>query len=302
MKNSIKLMHEQLELADGSPIKIKWCDYDYFKYPWHFHNEYEIVYILKSTGTRFVGNSIEPFSDGDLVLLGSNLPHMYRNDEAYHRGDPNLRVYAITVQFSKNFFFHAFQHYPEFRNIKRFLESSKYGIYFEKSANRHIRKRISGLLKLSGFKRLIECLEVLSLMSRSSHIRILSDEDPDLNQMDYGDERITKILGRINRDYYKQINLKEVAEYSNMNEAAFCRYFRQKTGKSMMQYINELRIGLACKLLLNGEMSVLQICYECGYNNLSNFNRHFKKITRRTPTEYIKEFKNDLRPAMELPI
>lgn len=291
-------MHEQLSLADGSPVKIKWCDYDYFKYPWHFHREYEIVYIIKSTGTRFVGNNIEPFSDEDLVLFGSFLPHMYRNDESYYKGNPDLRVHAITIQFSKDFFNHAFQNYPEFKHIKSLLESAKYGIYFDKDANQNIRKHIKGLLKLSGLPRLLECINILSLMSKSKHKRVLADESADLDPIIYGDVRITKVLSKLNRDYYKPITLKEIAELSNMNESAFCRYFKEKTGKSMIQYINELRIGLACKLLLSGELTVLQICYECGYNNLSNFNRHFKKVTNKTPTEYIETFKHDTRPEI----
>lgn len=291
-------MHEQLGLVDGSPLKIKWCDYDYFKYPWHFHGEYEIVYVIRSSGTRFVGNNIESFSDGDLVLLGSFLPHMYRNDESYYKNNPDLRVHAITIQISKDFFNHAFQYYPEFKQIKSLLETAKYGICFEKSANDAIRKRIKSLLKLSGLPRLLECVNILSMMSKSKQKRVLSDESADMYPMTYSDARIAKVLGRLHRDYYKSIRLKEIADLSNMNEAAFCRYFKEKTGKSMIRYVNELRIGLACKLLLGGELSILQIGYECGFNTLSNFNRQFKQITGKTPTEYLEMFKQDTRPEI----
>ena len=141
-----RIMHENLNLDSGSPVKIKWCDYDYFKFPLHFHDEYEIVYILKSTGTRFVGNSIQPYSDGDLVLLGSSLPHMYRSDPEYYENCPDLRVHAITIQFSKNFFHYGITHYPELFNIKNLLIKSKQGVCFDKNANHRIRKKITNAL------------------------------------------------------------------------------------------------------------------------------------------------------------
>lgn len=291
-------MHEQLGMADGSPVKIKWCDYDYFKYPWHFHSEYEIVYVIKSSGTRFVGSSIESFTDGDLVLLGSFLPHMFRNDEVYYRNDPDLRVHAITIQFSKDFFSKAIDSYPEFKPVKSLLENARYGICFENNINDLIRKRIKGLLRLSGMPRLLECLHILSLMSKSEHKRMLSDESADLGPVNHGDARIMQVLDKLNRDYYKPVKLKEMAASAHMNEAAFCRYFKEKTGKSLLQYIHELRIGLACKLLLNGEQTVMEICYECGFNSLSHFNRLFKRITQRTPTEYLEAFKQDMRPII----
>ena len=150
MKDKIDIMYEQLGLTSGSPIKVKWCDYNYFKYPWHFHDEYEIVYIIKSTGTRFTGNNIEPFSDGDLVFFGSLLPHMYRNDDAYYQNNPELRVHAITIQFSKDFFNHAILNYPEFLKIKELLQMSRYGISFDTTPNAPIRHHIEQLPRKKG--------------------------------------------------------------------------------------------------------------------------------------------------------
>lgn len=304
MKDSIKIMYEQLGLTSGSPIKVKRCDYDYFKYPWHFHDEYEIVYIIRSTGTRFVGNSIEPFADGDLVFFGSMLPHMYRNDDIYHQGTPSLRVHAITIQFSKDFFNHAILNYPEFLKIKKLLDAARYGICFGPTPNAPIRRRIESLPNKKGLERLLECIHILSMMSRTTHKRRLNDDSveqhlpPAAEARICGDSRIYKVLGKLNREYVREINLEEIAQAAGMNSSAFCRYFKEKTGKSTLQYINELRIGYACKLLLTGELSVTQICYECGYNNISNFNRHFKRITRHTPSEYIEEFRHDLRPII----
>ena len=286
-----KIMHEKLNLSSGSPVKIKWCDYDYFKFPWHFHEEYEIVYVLKSTGTRFVGNNIELFSDGDLVLLGSSVPHMYRNDIQYYQDDPKYRVHAITLQFSNDFFQYSLQQYPEFSQIKKLLKDAQYGIFFDKDANKTIRERLTNALQLSGLDLLLETIKILSLMSQSPEKRLLRDESEEtLTIVNDKDPRIIKVKAYLHREYTKQISLENIADVAGMNVSAFCRYFLEKTNKTCFQYINELRITYACKLLLERRLTITQICYEAGDNNISNFNRQFKKITGYTPTEYILEF------------
>lgn len=295
---SIKLMHEQLGLVDGSPIKVKWCDYDYFKYPYHFHSECEIIYILRSSGVFFAGNSIERFSDGDLILVGSHLPHMFKNDNEYYDCNPALRVHAIIVQFSCDFLSEAISHYPEFRRIRQMLAAAEQGIRFDKNHDEKIRKSLKRLLRLKGLARLLELVKILSLMSNSRHKRQLSEKSPEYGGHLSGDMRLNRVLGRLHQDYTGQLSLDEIARTAGMNSSAFCRYFREKTGKSMTRYINELRIGYACKLLLTDEMTVSQICYECGYGNLSNFNRHFKTITGFTPSGYVKEFRSDNRPTV----
>lgn len=286
-------MHEQLDLANGSPIKVKWCDYDCFKFPWHFHAEYEIVYIINGTGTRFTGNNIEPFNNEDLVLYGTFLPHMHKSDEKYYQGNTEHRVHAIIIQFKEDFFNHAFTFYPEFRRIKELLEMAKYGISFDKKGNQEIREKIKLLLEKKGIDRLLECINILYLMSKSQNKYTLANEDVDHRPLIESDERMVKVLGRLHQTYDQEIVLEDIAEFSGMNPAAFCRYFKNKTGKSMTRYVNELRIAFACKLLLEGRMTITQICYETGFNNLSNFNRQFKSITNYTPSNYLLEFKKE---------
>ncbi len=291
----MKIMHEQLEMTTGTPLKVKWCDYDHFKYPWHFHGEYEIVYILKSIGSRFVGNSIEAFGPQDLTLLGSYLPHMYRNDDIYYHKNPKLRVHAVTVQFSKNMFEEAIDSYPEFFKIKTLLADAKHGIHFSNNAeNKEIRKRILSMVNMDGLSKLLECLKILSLMASSNSKRLLSEDFNANNEPgNVEDNRLMNVLAYLNREYVNDIKLQSVAQIAYMNESAFCRFFKNNTGKSLMEYLTELRIGCACKLLLKGNLSVSQICYESGFNNIANFNRHFKKITNFSPKEYIAKFKKE---------
>lgn len=286
-----RIMHENLNLDIGSPVKIKWCDYDYFKFPLHFHDEYEIVYIIKSTGTRFVGNSIEPYSEGDLVLIGSSVPHMYRSDPQYYKNDSTLRVHAITIQFAKGFFSHGINEYPELNRIKNLLTTAKRGVYFDKQANQHIRTRIVRALSLKGLPLLLECIQILSMMSNSIRVTLLNQEDAEsTSEFIEADTRLIKVLSLIKQEYNRQLTLKEIAGVAGMNQSAFCRFFHEKTGKTFIHYINSLRISYACKLLQEKRLSITDICYECGFNNISNFNRQFKEITKHSPTEYINEF------------
>lgn len=286
------IMHEKLNLSTGSPVKIKWCDYDHFKYPFHYHAEYEIVYIVESSGKRIAGNNIEPFTNGDLALYGSFVPHMYRSDADYHANNPDLRVKAITLQFSKDFFKTAIECYPEFHKIKTLLEKASYGITFNHPSNDIIRERIHNALQLKNLDLLLECIQILSLMSNAKEKKILNDKGPKKDTYShYEDPRMTKVLSIINREFAQPISLPDIASMAGMNKTAFCRFFKSKTSKTFTQYINELRINYACELLLAGKLSIGQVCYETGFNNISNFNRQFKDITNYTPTSYIEEFK-----------
>lgn len=287
-----RIMHENLNLDNGSPVKVKWCDYDYFKFPLHFHDEYEVVYILKSTGTRFVGNSIQPYSNGDLVLLGSSLPHMYRSDPEYYEEHSDLRVHAITIQFSKNFFNYGVTQYPELFNIKNLLIKAKQGICFDTNANQPIRKKITKSLRLKGLPLLMECIQILSLMSSSSDYTLLNSEDSETeSEFIEAEARLIKVLSFLKREYTRPLTLTEIAGVAGMNQTSFCRFFLENTGKTCVQYINGLRIGYACKLLQEGTYSISEICYESGFNNISNFNRQFRQFTQHSPTEYLSELK-----------
>lgn len=288
----MKLMHEQLDLITGSPIKVKWCDYKHFTYPLHYHSEFEIVYILKSTGSRFVGDSIEDFFDEDLVLLGSFLPHMYRSDNDYYSPKSNNRVNAVVIQFSNSFFLSAIQFYPELFNIKELLKKSAFGINFHNSVeNSEIRKKIISLLNTVGFQRLILLLEILDLMGKSMKYKLLSNQNYETIIEWDDDPRLNKVLTYLNKVYVDpELTLESTAHIASMNPSSFSRYFKQKTSKNFNNYVNELRVGQACKLILQRKLSISQLCYESGFNNISNFNRNFKKITKFTPKEYLKAF------------
>ena len=286
----MKIMHEQVSFSPNTSLKVKWDDFPRFTYPWHFHSEYEIVFVLKSFGKRFVADSIEPFSEGDLVMLGSNLPHFWKNDDLFFSEDKEYRVNAIVIHFPKDFFEYEIANYSEFHSIRKLLRRSERGIKFHPDFSKKIGKDLKRLLKLKDLEQMLFFLKTLDKMSRTDQYKLLASDLYKIEEHGVLNDRLDKIMHFINQNYHRKIMQEEIAEKVGMTTAAFCRYFKEKTGKTFIIFVNEMRVGYACKLLIEKKMSVSQICFECGFNNLANFNRAFKKISGYTPSSYQEQF------------
>jgi AraC-like DNA-binding protein len=282
----MKLMHEQVDLPGGSPLKVKWDDFPHFTFPWHYHSEYEIDYIVKSHGTRYVGDNVGDFSNGNLVLIGSNVPHLWKNAPEFYNDDPSYRVNALVIQFPGDFVQGFRNSYPEFRNIQELFERAERGICFTGLESEKLGSQLLGLLQLSGVERLIAFIRILEQMSVSKAYRLLASEAYKTTVAAGSDQRLSKILNYIQLNYQNELSVDALARQFGMNTTAFCRYFKENTSKTMVQYINEMRVGYACKLLMDKTMSVSQICFESGFNNIANFNRIFKRINGCAPSEY----------------
>lgn len=282
----MKLMHEQLNIIGKNTIKVKWDDFPHFNFPWHHHREYEIVYVLKSFGTRYVGDSIESFNAGDLVLLGTNLPHYWKSAPEFYMNDPKLKVNAVVIQFSNEIFCDNQLQLPEFETIKKLLINAEQGIKFKQSAQQHIQKKALKMLKLTGFDRYVGLLDILNDMAKQDDIELLASVHFEKENSGYNDNRINKILTYINYNYREKISITSLANISSMNYTSMCRYFKSKTGKTIVQHINELRIGYACKLMSEKKLQIYQIANECGFTTITNFNKTFKLYTKKTPSEY----------------
>lgn len=283
----MKIMHEQVSFPPRTMLKVKWDDFPHFTYPWHFHSEIEIVYVLKSSGKRFVADSVEPFGEGDLTLIGANLPHFWKSES--DDGSEN-HVNAIVIQFHNDFFRDEINNYPEFHRISELLKKAARGIHFPQQGNEEITKMLKKLLKLNGLERMLYFISLLDKMGRSVNYRILASSAYQLKEHTELNNRLDKIMHFINTNYQHKITQKEIAARIGMTTVAFCRYFKEKTGKGFIFFVNEMRIGYACKLLIENHLSISQICFECGFNNLSNFNRMFKRQTGHTPGEYRQQF------------
>ncbi len=286
----MEIMHEKLGFNGDSSFSVKWDDFPHFTFPWHFHPEFELVYVIKSFGKRFVGDHVEDFYDGDLVLLGPNLPHFWKNDELFYRNDPEYKVNAIVVHFSEGLFIQHPENYPEFHHIRKLLKRASRGISFPREVADPLGPGLQKLLKQKGLNRLLSFIRILDKLAGAKEYRLLASENASAEMYDWSGSRLDKILHLVNMNYRMPLKLEDVAEQIGMNPTAFCRYFKGKTGKSFIGFVNEMRVGYACRLLQEGKQSVSQICFESGFNNLSNFNRCFKKLTSFTPVHYRNQF------------
>lgn len=271
----------------------------YFPDPWHFHTEIEILYIKEASGTRYIGDSIGLFRPGDLVIIGSNTPHVWESHPDYLNPEYQLLSTAVVILFLEDNIGKSFSNIPEFYKIKHFLEESKRGIQFLDITREKLIKHIEGLSSRHGMNRLIGLLKILDIMSTSHDIKYLSAPDYKSLIINSDDkERMETIYRYVIHNYSKKILLEDIASKVNLTPHSFCRYFKSRTGKVFSSFINEVRIGNACKMLLENKESISQICYDSGFNYLSHFNRQFKKMKGITPSEFRINFINqkiDLR-------
>lgn len=286
----MKLMQEHIDFPLRSAIKVKWQKVPHFTYPWHFHTEYEILYIINGSGTSFVADSTEQFSSGDLAFLGSNLPHFWRTDEKYHDESSLHQISYIVIQFPGDMFRGPLFQYPEFHLIQELLDRSGRGIRFLPPVSASAGKHITKIAQSEGFERVMLLFRLLYDLAKAKDYRMLAGELYNRQKHDFTNDRLTKVLHFLNTSYQQKVELAKTAEIANLHPSAFCRFFKEKTGKSLSAYVNDMRISYACKLLIEGKLSVSQICYESGFNNLSNFNRIFKQHTSFTPTGYYRHF------------
>jgi AraC-like DNA-binding protein len=281
---------ELLKVTAGAEYSFSFLKEDraYFYDQFHYHRQLELNLILKGKGTRFVGDSIERFNDGDLILIGTNLPHVWRSDKEYYGEQKRLKCTAVTVHFAYDFLGENFFSRPEFRKINELLTRSTGGIKLTSK----IRDDVAGLLKRmvnqNQTERLITLLDILNKISLSKGLKILSSQNIQNAYKPTDSDRIRKVHQYIVTNFRDQVRLEDVAKTANMSTTAFCRYFRQRTRKTFSNFLTEVRIGYACQLLQEKKMKVAEVCYESGYSNLSNFNKQFKSIKRVTPNAYRK--------------
>lgn len=262
--------------------------YPHFLKVWHYHPALELVYILQSKGTRFIGDNISPFQPGELILVGENLPHSWQNDDIYFEKDSGLVAEAMVVHFRKDFAGENFINLPEMNAIKSMIERAGQGILFRGKIQADAEERMKAIIKASGFERMILLLQFLKDLADEPQSEVLSTRGFSLIFEQSGDKRIDTIYAFVMNQFKREINLEEVASMVNLNPTAFCRYFKKSTSKTFSRFLNEIRIGYACKLLLEKKLNISEISYDSGFNNLSNFNRQFKNIMGMSPTQYLR--------------
>jgi len=256
----------------------------YFSIPYHFHNEYELTAILKGQGSRFVGNNISSFENSDMVLIGKNLPHHWHNDKDIEQPDDAVR--AIILKFDSDFNGVRLFDLPENYQIQKVLEKASNGLRiigdtFTKSVS-----LMQSLLTATGPERISLLLKILHEIAISENIEVLSNEGYVSKTNDKENDRMNRVYEYIMENYLEDISLAQASSVACMNEAAFCKYFRKRYNKTFIQVVNEIRISYACRELMKDDINVTEICYQSGFNTISNFTKTFKKVTGTSPREY----------------
>ena len=273
----------------NSSISVISREESFFQSPFHSHPELELVYIKESFGKRIVGNSVAPFESGDMVFLGSDIPHVWLNDELYYQDKNNLKAKAIVVYFNKDIFGPAFYEMKEAQKINALFNRGSRGLSINGKTNKQIAKKLEKLVNKKDFEIIIGLLEILSILSESTDLTFVNSEaySPVKNQNT--NDRLSDVFIFIKEHYKEDISLIEISKIANLTPTSFCRMFKLKAKKSFVEYLNEIRVANACKFIMESDMGMAEIAYECGFKTASNFNRIFKKSTGTTPKEYKKK-------------
>lgn len=279
----MKLVFEKLTESPEEGFAVKVIRGPSFECPWHFHAECELLLVLKSGGYRMVGDNITPLEPGDLVLVGANLPHIWQNDEHMPGSKP---VHCIVVQFEEQFLGQTLLGLPALLPLKRLLRRAGQGIHVTGRTRQRAAALMEQLVKRQGLRRLVTLLEILDLLARSRECHTIASPgfSPIGNAADQ--QRVSQVCEFINQRLSEPIRLGEVARLAHLSQGAFSRFFRAALRRTFPEFVNELRIGRACRLLTESEMPVTEIALACGYTNLSNFNRQFLRLKRLTPRDF----------------
>jgi AraC-like DNA-binding protein len=278
----------KISVAPDYSFSCRFDSVPFFYNEWHFHPEIELVFIQNGSGTQFIGNDINHFSRGDLVLVGSNLPHLWKCDDVYFAKDSLLKAESLVVHFMPNVFGDHFMRLPENKFILELLEKAKQGIKIIGDTNQQIIGYMQALLQAKGSERLILLLQILHTISLSKDLELIAANNMGHPPSAKEGERMNSVFHYLIDNFSKPISLDDIAAIANLSPNAFCRFFKTRTKKTFSQFLLEMRINHACKLLADTEKSIGNICFECGFNNASHFNRYFKQLNGTTPLEYRK--------------
>lgn len=266
-------------------IRIEQWDLPYFYDELHFHEECQITCILQGNGVLQVGNQIDDFSEGDLLIIGKNTPHVLRTSKEFNQQNNGHHVRAISIFFSKDTFQEILNVIPETSRIEEVLEQTKFGIRIRNQQARKVLPYIRSMTKMKQLGRIALFIKILDMISTNLELEIIASSMPSIQGKE-DSVKLNRVYNYIIKHYDQRITLREIADLVNLSPTAFCRFFKMRTQKTFSRFLIEVRINQACKMLSNGNYNVTETLFSCGYNNSSNFHRHFRQHTGLTPLEY----------------
>lgn len=281
----------------GSSFTVKELNEPHFDPNWHFHPHYQLFLVEQGTGTRFIGDSIKPFAPGDLVFLGPNLPHLWRSDQAYFDKQSDLTTKGIVVYFTEDFLGVDFLKKQEMVPLRHLFDQARQGLEWMGPTRNQTETALKNLARQPvGFERVISLLTLFNDLSHATDYRHLTSptytnivKPAETDGAAY--RRMQLVHDYVLGHFPDDLSLDTIADLAGMTPPAFCRYFKTRANKTFSEFVSEVRIGHACKLLIGGKLNITQISFESGFRTLSNFNRQFKDITGQTPSGYVKTYR-----------
>jgi len=277
---------EKVEANINHSFHINHMKVDFFPSLRHFHREVEILLVIQGTGTRYVGDSIEPFAPGDLVMIGPNVSHEWCSDKIQEPGASE----AIYILFNTEIMGLEFWNLPESKLILKIIQQSERGIKLTGETRNEVAALMKRIDTSSGFTRITLLLTILEMIAFNGEYQYLASPVAMNTINDHDTERLNKVYKYVLDNSFQEITLEKAASLASLSKPAFCRYFRKRANKSFIRFLNEIRVGQACRMLVSENHSIAEICYASGYNNTSYFIRQFRAITGFTPLGYRKKF------------
>ncbi|RLD36259.1 MAG: AraC family transcriptional regulator [Bacteroidetes bacterium] len=283
---------QKIEANINHSFYVEHMKFQHFPNPLQFHPDIEILFVIRGTGTRFVGDSVGYFGPGDLVMIGQNVPHVWYSDEKEIKETRDLDTEIIFVLFKKDIFGEQFWNLPESQSILRLINFSQRGIKVTGKSRELISQLMKSISNAVGLNRITLLLSILEIIASQREYKFLASPivQHTINESD--SNRLSKVYKYVNNNYFNEITLENVAKIANLSTSAFCRYFKKRANKTFIKFLNEIRVAHACRLLMVEDLPVASICYTCGYSNVSYFIKQFKKITGFTPLNYKKKYDN----------
>lgn len=269
--------------------QVKEITQPYFSTEFHFHDECQLVYVVESAGRRMIGDNVTYFESGELIFVGSGTPHVWHNEQKYFEGKDQLQARSLAMYVSPDLLLEHLAPFGNISHVKAWLKKSQRGIEFYGKAKADIVALMRQMLQQQDLPQTITFITLLQSMMSAKECRLLASPNYVNLYNDKDQSRMDDIFKFIFRHFKRDIPLSEIAAVAGINVHSFCRFFKSRTQKSFTHFVNELRIGYACRLLQEKEMPMMELSAKCGYNNTTHFNRFFKKIKGKTPREYKKE-------------
>tara|TARA_R110000823_G_scaffold233039_1_gene359397 strand:- start:1297 stop:2166 length:870 start_codon:yes stop_codon:yes gene_type:complete len=257
---------------------------------WHFHSEHQLFLVQKGSGTRFIGDSVKPFKAGDITFTGPNLPHMWRSQNEQEQEKNIAWSEGVVIYFHEDFLGENLLHKDEAIRLRQVFHKSLRGMEFTEQTALTLKEQMLDLIHMDGFEGILQLLKILDFISRTKEYTLLASPGYTNTLREADTERMFKVYAYVMKNFKRKMSLSDLAQLTNMTPTSFSRYFKLHANKSFSEFVSEIRIGHACKLLIEQKMNVSQACYESGFQTLSNFNKQFKTITEHTPLAYKKEY------------